>query len=419
MLADMQPALQVDARSGVWTSRDISSPAALRVVAVGDICPHHGYPLKEVFTDAETARKAYGQTLSVLTDTDLSIANLEAPLSTLGEAIIKDGPVLCGPPQAVVGLKAGHFDAACLANNHVRDMGPSALLETIEVLRGAGLEVFGAGASEEEAARPLFVEWRGKRVGLLAFAENEFSGGGSDAAGANPYRPGPNVMAVARARQDCDLLLVFVHGGSEYCPLPSPRMVRDYRALAEAGADAVIGHHPHTVQGMELHGGVPIVYSLGNFLFWLPPGAKEDALWPLEMMVRLSFAGRRCQRLEVFPVHSVAASGTTILGGAQREHFLTRLNRLSQIIAEPARHRRLWEAYCLGRLPFYLQRIAETRAGIDHLKLRRTAAAHLKNLFACEAHNEVIVTALELVRAGVEHPHPEAAKELEELLNPQ
>jgi poly-gamma-glutamate synthesis protein (capsule biosynthesis protein) len=334
----------------------------------------------------------------------------------VGEPIIKDGPVLRGPPEAIAGFKAGGFDAACLANNHVRDMGPRALLQTIGVVRAAGIEVFGAAENEEAAAQPLFIERRGQRVGLLAFAENEFSGGGPDSAGANPYRPGPNAMAVARARSQCDLVLVFVHGGSEYCPFPSPRMVRDYRAFAEAGADAVIGHHPHTVQGMELCGGVPILYSLGNFLFWVRKHEENNPMWPLEMMVRVTFAERRCSRLEVFPVRSDSETGTALLRGPDRERFLTRLNCLSQIIAEPGRHRRLWEAYCLMRLPFYLHRIAETRAGLDRPELRKVAAAHLKNLFACEAHHEVIVTALELLRNGVEQSDAATHAELEELV---
>ncbi|MCC7203517.1 MAG: CapA family protein [Phycisphaeraceae bacterium] len=409
--------MKLDIQTGQW--RLGSGPGGLgsdfRLLATGDICPSRGWKLDELFTQGPDAvRAVYGDILPMLADKDLSVANLELPLSDLGQPIIKDGPALQGPPAAIAGVAFGGFDVVDMANNHVKDYGPESMLETVELARRHGLGVVGVGRSLEEAWQPLFVERHGLRVGLLAVAENEFSNATPEEAGAGPLHLGPVCVRVSTARQQCDLLVVFIHGGNEFCPIASPRMVRDYRAIAESGADAVIGHHAHTVQGMEVHQGVPIIYNLGNFLFWAP-ASSEDALWWVGMIVRLHLSGRTCVGVDIHPTRMDPATGhASLLPPAQREGFFRRLNRLSEIQTDPQAHRRFWNAYCLFRLPHFLARIKETRDGMDNPKLRVVAAAHLKNLFCCEAHWEVISTGLELIRQGREN---DFAAEREELIS--
>lgn len=395
--------IHVNAETGCWQASGggARSPQLLRVLATGDICPMRGWRLDACFAGgAPKAAAVYGDVLPQLADKDLSVTNLELTLSEKGEPIIKDGPVLQGPPAAIEGIVAGQFDAAVMANNHVLDMGPEALLETIALVRSRGVAVVGAGENLADASKLVVLERRGVRVGLLAFAENEFCNATPTTPGGAALQPGPNVNIVRRSREACDLLIVFVHGGNEFCPFPSPRMVRDYRALVDAGADAVIGHHPHTVQGVELHAGVPIVYSLGNFLFWADP-KEVPATWWLEMFARLHFDGRRCVRVDVHPVDFDPRTVTAKLStGTDKRAFLTRLNRLSQIIADRDLHQRFWSAYCLTRMQHYLDWIKDMRQDIESPQRRRHAAARLKNLFSCEAHCEVLVTGLELIRQG-------------------
>ncbi|MCC7147033.1 MAG: CapA family protein [Phycisphaeraceae bacterium] len=410
--------LKIDPQSGQWRQAGWADQKqkAFTVLATGDICPTQKWKLDESFSRGiDQARKVYGDMLGELARKDFSVANLELPLSTAGEPIVKDGPALRGPPAAIDGVLAGGFDAVTLANNHTLDFGPQALADTIQLAKERGLTVFGVGQNLQDAGRLVVTERGGKRIGLLGIAENEFSNATLDTPGAVQLRPGPNCMAIRNAREKCDLLLVFVHGGNEGCPVASPRMVRDYRALAEAGADAVIGHHAHTVQGMEVHQGVPILYGLGNFLFWAP-AAPDEPLWWVGMFARLHFDGRRCVGVDIHPMKLDPATATASLAlGQDKVGFLQRLNRLSEIQADPQLHQRFWNAYSLARLPHFLGRVKETRDGMDNPKLRKIAAAHLKNLFSCEAHWEVITTGLELIRQDREHERFGVEEELSQL----
>jgi poly-gamma-glutamate capsule biosynthesis protein CapA/YwtB (metallophosphatase superfamily) len=413
------PMLKVDDH-GCWRSGGQPSAEPWRLLAVGDICPAQGFKLDELFTAGpEAAAAVYGDVLTELADKDLSIANLELPLSDRGQPIVKNGPCLKGPPAAIDSVLAGGFDAVTMANNHVMDFGPDAFFDTLDLCARHGLTVFGAGRDIEDAGRLVTIDRSGVRVGLLAFADNEFSNAGAATPGGSPFAPGPNCNLIARSRDACDLLIVFVHGGNEYCPLPSPRMVRDYRAFAEAGADAVIAHHPHTVQSMELHENVPILYSLGNFLFWNAPH-RVPRTWWLEMAARLHFEGRRCVGLDILPVEMDRETASLrLVTGRQRAAFCQRLNRLSEILADADLHRRFWQAYCLKRLPHYLDWAARARADLDadHAsRSRLVAAAQIKNQYACEAHHEIVVTAMDLVRQGLDTTPLGVEAELDQLM---
>jgi len=406
--------IRVDVKTGKWTSPDAAAaerkgkrsrgtPASgrLRVVAVGDVCPCRGRRYDELFTQGRaTIEKVYGDTLPILLDKDLSLVNFELPLSDRGEAIIKNGPNLIGPPKAMEGFLVGGFDVAGMANNHVLDFGPDALRDTLKLIRANGMVTVGAGENDQEASRPAFIERAEVNVGIIALEENEFCNATRTSPGAGPYRPGPNGEVIRRTRDECDLLIVSVHGGSELCPFPSPRTVRDFRSFIDAGADAVIGHHAHTVQGMELYRGRPIVYNLGNFLFWSDPQTTSPQWWK-RMFVRLTFSGGRCAGLEVFPFETdFDTACLRMLADQKRSAFLGFVNRLSEIVADADLHERFWRYYCTTMMPFYtglLEKEVEALKGPDP----RQMAANMRNLFQCEAHCDVISTGLDMIRLGM------------------
>lgn len=425
--------LCVDVNTGIWANPGtVVDSKEFRLVAVGDICPTNSdtqngrfRKYDEAFSQSGTAEAVYGDLLDELKQKDLSVGNLELSLSDGGKATIKAGPNLKGSPAAIKGVAAGGFDVLDMANNHTLDFGPGPLLETIELVRQNGMEVLGAGADQAVACRPVFVERAGVRVGLLAFAENA-DRMTPDQPGYATLAPGPNCNIIHATRSQCDLLVVFVHGGSEACPIPSPRMIRDYRSFADAGADAVIGHHAHTVQGMELHNGVPIIYNMGNFVFWNDP-QRINPLWWKNMFVRLSFSGRQCVKLDVIPVGvDMETSGLGKLSGQAAVDFFTRLNRLSRIVADADLHERFWNAYCLTCLDDYITKripdvcdkitgTAETASLAPDSPDRRQAAIRLGHLFTCEAHYDVITSVMNLAHQGMDKQNFGVEEELKQL----
>ncbi len=220
---------------------------------------------------------------------DLAVVNLES--ATGGDkAILKDGPNLLGPSGSAAALKRAGFHLATLANNHVYDYGETGLLETLSHCREAGLEVCGAGRNLEEAMRPWVWEQNGQRIGILNLCDLEEGAADWEKAGtASIHHPHMRDF-VREARSSVDVLVLVVHGGREYVPVPPPYW-RNAVLAAGREADLVVGHHPHVPQGMTLlrrEDGVkvPVIFSTGNFLFrpaapvpgWIPPRTADGYL---------------------------------------------------------------------------------------------------------------------------------------------
>ena len=391
----------------------------LKVFFSGDFCPYKGSNLENLIIDSnESPEKPFGNIIRELHNKDLSFCNLELPLS-YGEfkPIIKDGPAMIGSPEILETIKAGRFDGVLMANNHVMDYGEQPFLETLNLLEKNDITAIGAGRNSDEASQLKLFEKNGIKLGVLAFCEYEFSISDENSPGSAHFAPGPVSNIVRQSKEICDILIVSIHGGSEICPFPSPRMIRDYRSVIDAGATAVIGHHPHVVQGIEIYKDSPIVYSLGNFMFW--EGAfPSGSLWWEGMSARLTFSTDKCIGLEIVS-HQMNPETAMIesLEGKHNEAFFSRLQHLSDIITDPEMHKNLWETYCLGRLDFYTTQMDEFLKGIKSDKYYRNGAANLLNMFRCEAHHDVITTALALFREDKTEADQQYKKELEELLS--
>jgi poly-gamma-glutamate synthesis protein (capsule biosynthesis protein) len=250
---------------------------------------------------------------------DLAVVNLES--ATGGDkAILKDGPNLQGPPESAAALKRAGFHLATLANNHVYDYGETGLLETLAHCGEAGLEVCGAGRNLKEAMRPWVWERNGQRIGILNLCDLEEGAADWDKPGtASIHHPHMRDF-VREARASVDALVLVVHGGREYVPVPPPYW-RDAVLAAGGEADLVVGHHPHVPQGMTLlvrEGGVrvPVIFSTGNFLFrpaapvpgWIPPRTGDG------YVVEAGFADGALTRLELVPYRIEGEAGPRLSG---------------------------------------------------------------------------------------------------------
>ena len=222
----------------------------------------------------------------LLKGADFSIGNLECPVATGGAAVSKIYTFRAEP--STLPILSRHFDAVSVANNHSGDYGLEAFRETLEHLAAARLPYFGGGHDLREAHAPLLLEKRGLKIALLGY--DEYHPRSFEAA---PDHPGVAwaeeeqiILDVANARRaGANVVLPFLHWGWENEPQPSARQRELARALIDAGADAVIGSHPHVTQGAEMYRGKPIVYSLGNFVFDLLDRPENAIGWVLQLEV--------------------------------------------------------------------------------------------------------------------------------------
>ena len=228
----------------------------------------------------------FAPTAALLKAADFAIGNLECPVATSGAAVGKVYTFRAAP--SVLPLLRQHFDAVSVANNHSGDYGTEAFRETLAQLAAARLPYFGGGHDLREAHAPLLLEKRGLRIALLGY--DEYHPRSFEAA---PDHPGVAwaedeqiILDMARARRaGANIVLPFLHWGWENEPGPSARQRELAHALIDAGADAVIGSHPHVTQGAEMYRGKPIVYSLGNFVFDLLDRPENAIGWILQLVV--------------------------------------------------------------------------------------------------------------------------------------
>ncbi len=209
--------------------------------------------------------------LNQLTQADLTIINNEFPFSTRGtQAPDKQFTFRVNPSYVSVLTDMG-VDIAGLANNHVLDYGSDALLDTFDTLDAAGIDYMGAGEDLSRASALITKEIGGQTFGFLA-ASRVIPVVSWDVNNSSPgvfttYDPTQLVTAIQEARDKCDYLTVLVHWGIERDAYPQEYQTQLAKQYIDAGADLIIGAHPHVLQGISYYNGKPICYSLGNFIF--------------------------------------------------------------------------------------------------------------------------------------------------------
>lgn len=230
----------------------------------------------------------FAPTAKLLKGSDLSIGNLECPVASAASGAAVDKVYTFKAAPSTLPLLHRYFDAVSVANNHSGDYGPAAFRETLSQLTAAGVPYFGGGRNLREAHAPLLLQKRGLKIALLGYDEyhpRSFEAG-PDHPGVAWAEDEQVILDMARARRaGADLVLPFFHWGWENEPAPSARQRELAHRLIDAGADAIIGAHPHVTQGAEMYRGKPIIYSLGNFVFDLIDQPANAIGWTLQLVV--------------------------------------------------------------------------------------------------------------------------------------
>lgn len=321
---------------------------SVSVFVSGDFVPLHK---AGVNLAAGKPEEVFGTVLPIIKSCDLAITNLETALTAGGAEISKCGPCLKVDPAVLPAtLKAG-FSLFTVANNHTRDWGNEAFLETLQHITDSGASYVGGGKNLEEAAVPFRTVINGLRLTVFNAGMQTPCSARHRRPGANPLSPAKLTAQIANERDKSDFILVIIHDGKEHLPCPSPRIRENYRAFIDAGANAVIGHHPHIAQGYEMYHGGFIAYSLGNFVF--PPRNPENVreFWHLGYSVKLDFGTDREVTFEILPhENSKETHGTNLMTGEEKEKFLDNIAELNRLLADDEA---CDEFYCRKALQFF------------------------------------------------------------------
>jgi poly-gamma-glutamate synthesis protein (capsule biosynthesis protein) len=231
---------------------------------------------------------------------DIRITNLECVVSTRGQANDKMYTFQAHP--RVIPVLQKHFDAVTLANNHSGDFGPDAFAQMLSLLKEAGLAQVGGGMNLKQAHTPLVFTRNGWRIAVLSY--NEFHPRSFEAGFDIPgvaWSEDQQVMEdiqTARRIHRADLVIPVMHWGWENERTANPRQRQLAKLMIDAGADAVIGGHPHVTQDVSVYKGKPIVYSVGNFVMKETDNAFQRKGWVLKMYLDK----RGVTRFETLPV---------------------------------------------------------------------------------------------------------------------
>ncbi len=258
---------------------------------------------------------------------DITAVNLEGPLCRGGNpnpqqaSIYLKGDTSCAAPMADAGI-----DAVSLANDHIMDYGAAGLEETLNILRAEEVGAFGAGSSRSSAERPLVLGAEdGASVALLSYCDVATAGyaAGEGSPGISSSTAERLSEMVGQAGLEATYVVVFMHWGEIGSEEVTPRQRELALLCVEAGADLVVGCHPHVVQGIEVLQGVPVIYSLGNLVF--SPGSEEgkDAVF-----AGCRFSGGVLTGLEFLPLR-IEDGRPVPLGGEDAVKALKRLEEYS------------------------------------------------------------------------------------------
>jgi len=218
------------------------------------------------------AQKDWSFPFRLISDTlhtaDFRYCNLECPVSDRGRNL-HHLYSFRADPRVIEGLKAAGFNVASQANNHAYDWGPEALLDSLERLQAAGILTVGAGQNSLAAHYPLLVHVGDLRVAFLAYVniDPKEATAGVDRPGVAWLDPVQALTDIRFARPLADLVIVCPHWGVEYALNPTREQVDLAHQMIDAGADLIVGSHPHVVEPVEKYHDRWIAYSLGNFIF--------------------------------------------------------------------------------------------------------------------------------------------------------
>lgn len=367
---------------------------SLKITIFGDICPTEDYI---TLFKSEDPEMLFHDVIPIIKESDFCIANLEAPAISKPTPIEKCGPTLGIDENDLSILAKAGINAVSLANNHIKDHGEDAVVNTVKKCLTVGIDTFGAGMDLTSSAQPIFFEKYGIKIGFFSCGEIEFNAAGKNTPGANYFDPYTTLEQIKNIKTNCDYLIVLYHGGIEYYRYPTPLLRKKCRAMVRFGADIVLCQHSHCIGTKEEYKGGEIVYGQGNSIFGHRNGNES---WNRGLIVAAEFFDSGF-KLSLLPVKA-EKNGIWLAEDELAKEIILDLNKKSENIADDDFIEKEWDKFCGSQAPLDLalmlgynrvlnkfNRVLKNRIILTLNSKKKFRI--MKNLVRCDAHHEVLV----------------------------
>ena len=366
----------------------------VKISILGDVCPTNDY---REYWDNGTAFDVIGEKIG---GSDLAIVNLECPATKFCKPITKCGPCLRAEPSDVALLKKAGFNLISLANNHIKDFQEQGVLDTINQCKINDVKYVGAGENSEEARKAQFFDVKGKRIGIISFAEKEFNTATETEAGANLFDVYESPEYVVECKKQCDFLIVLYHGGIEHYVYPSSLLQKKCRLLVRCGADVVLCQHSHCIGTFEDYQDGYILYGQGNGVYGY---RANDNKWNEGLLIQIELN----EKTKITPVLlSATQNGLEIADETSSEKRLKIFNEQSQKLQDKEFLKFEWQKFCekngalnrplfYGKNRIYIKLNRLTKNKLFGFSAKKNREMTTMNLIRCDAWREVMVTLLE------------------------
>ena len=318
-------------------AKEATDADSVTITFAGDILfdPNYAVMAKLLQNGGDISQGIAPDLIAEMQSADIMMINNEFSYSDRGEPIPEKQFTFRAKPEYVSYLHDLGVDIVSLANNHSYDYGEQGLLDTLQTLKEAQIPYVGAGINEEEASAPVYFIVNDMKIAFVSATQIERLDN-PDTKEATETSPGvfrcwnaeKLLQVVAKAKEESDFVIVYVHWGTENQEETDWAQNKQAPELVEAGADLIIGDHPHILQRIDVINGVPVIYSLGNFWFNSRPIDTG--------MVKVVLQNGKLESFQFIPCLQNGCK-TTLLSGTEKERVLGEMRRMSggvQIDAE-------------------------------------------------------------------------------------
>lgn len=310
--------------------KEAASKEQITVTFAGDILfdPNYAIMVSLLQRGGDIARGIVPEVIEEMKHSDIMMINNEFPYSERGTPTPDKAFTFRARPSSAAYLGQMGVDLVSLANNHAYDYGEEAFLDTLQVLKDEGIHYVGAGINEEEARRPIYYVINDTKIAFVSATQIERNET-PDTKEATETSPGvfrcwngdKLLQTVRETKENSDFVIIYVHWGTENQEETDWAQDKQARELVEAGADLIVGDHPHILQKIEIIKGVPVFYSLGNF--WFNSRTIDTGL------LRVTIADKALKSCQFIPCIQNSCT-TTLLDGAEKERVLELMRGMSE-----------------------------------------------------------------------------------------